>query len=218
MLFSLFGCATSGKTALSPEMRAKSYLEDKYGEAFEIIDFSRKNSGGPFSDREYTGNAFAENSPSLIFNIWASKDLKTFEDSYFCVRVMPEIDTWLYNEAASIWKACKIRDQVELLDYNGDPSYDLTDVETFFQTESVSNTIRLYLPKDNSYDLSSMVWNYLQRIANAKSGILYVYLLEENTYSALDIYDPGTTDYLQYDYSISLGSDRTAVDNAFRNR
>lgn len=216
MLFGLIGCGTDNGPGTSPETKVQSYLEEKYNESFEIAEFSRKSDGGPFRDSVYTGTAFAKKSPALLFDIWGAKDLKSFEDSYFLTGVMPEIDTWLSSKAKGIWKDCKVRDQVTLLEYRGEPSYNIHDAEAFFDNEFARSSIYLYLPEKTKGNLSSMVWEYMQEIQAARSGILYIYLVDEQVYESLNLYAPSSADDDNSTFSVSLGADRTSVENALR--
>lgn len=214
MLFGMIGCRSEKRLETTPEQKVQSYLENKYGRPFEIMEFSRKNSAGPFLDSVYTGRAFAAESPALLFDIWGSKDLKSFEDSFFITGIMPEIDAWLSSKASEIWEDFKVRDQVRLLEYRGEPAYEPKDIDSFYENEFVRNRIYLYLPDHTDKELASEVWDYMQKIHEAKSGILYIYLLDDNIYESLDPYDPSLTDNLKCTFSVSLGVDRTAVENA----
>ena len=199
----------------TPEEAAQAQLEQKYQKKFGIGELTIKSGGGPFADDQYTGFAYECNEPGLLFDIWVSRDLKKVYDSYYCVEIMPYIDTWMQKQADKIWNKCKIRDQVDLLDYHEDTEYSAGDIDSFFEEESVENTIYLFLPEDiNTDTLAKDVSEFLQSVNKAGNGVLKVYLLPSTELEELDVYQiPEKT---ESKWTVSLGASQEFIATEFQ--
>jgi hypothetical protein len=140
--------------------------------------------------------------------------MSSFHDNFYASKKMEQTDKWLRECGADIWKTFKVRDQIRILDYLGDPAYSEESPPAFLDNEAVRSSIYLYLPIKAKDSLAESLYTYLKKIKAAGNGTLYVYILKKEDLEALDIYDPGAADKYKARCSLDIGSGQESVRKA----
>lgn len=182
MLFGLFGCSAR----LTPEEAVVRYLEEKYGQAFQVGSLSRKE-GGPFLDENYTGFAWTWDRPMERFTVWVSPDGKTVKDARYTVELLPAINDWVAGHAAGSWENAETAVIVAALSCNAGADYGTEDFLRFYQNETVDNTVVLVLP--DSTDLYDRFHRFHDALNGTMTGYINVYIADGGTMDPEALFD-----------------------------
>lgn len=198
----LIGCRSEKK---SPEEVVREKLFDKYHAEFDVGTLKRTRSN-TFRNEYYTGKAWDVHQPQYRFDVWLHKDLSEFHDSYYVVKLLPQIDAWVQELADEQWDRCRARDEVELLSYHDDAEYD--SMEDLFREENASHFVELFLPMgemENQDLLIKRLRSFSSDILPTENGMIQVTFISEEQWKSLDIYGELPEDGVEIRTLLSAG-------------
>lgn len=212
LAFVLAGCGSIFGPLPDPVAEAQAYLENKYDEEFNVKNLSGNGAGDPFASNEYAGLACAAKEPVCVFDVWSTGGQSAFHDNYYAIEIMKDMDTWLKESGQDIWDDFKVRGQVRVTDAEMAPDYREGELEDFLQSEFVRCNIFLYL-REGEEDITDKIYDYMQEIKTARSGSLYIRVLDKDTYNKLNVYAPFAEEY-KYQTTIAIGSGKKTIKDA----
>ena len=175
-LFNFIGCNKNEKNALE-------YLNNKYGEEFELDGTISTLSGGDeFHLSKVKGtNAWPKNNPEEIFMLNLCENGE-FVDDYQMITMKPYVDEYLTNMAREYWSDAAVSAKIVYGSLN--EKYDVNYCEKYLADSKILTYYNIYLTYSNNFDIdieSKKIYDICSRLRELEidNRILVTYLNKE---------------------------------------